>query len=190
MLKITEYTDTALVALLTKGDQLAYAELFHRYKEILYRHAYNILGDMDDAQDIIQEVFIILWQKRDTLMIKGTLSAYLYKAVRNRVFNHLSHQNVVAKYSQSITSFFKEGRCTTDEYIREKELAGIIEREIDSLPPRMREVFILRREAELSYQDIAEKLNISDKTAKLQVAKAVKILRTKIKSYTFIFFLF
>jgi RNA polymerase sigma-70 factor (ECF subfamily) len=172
--------DSRLAALLKDGDALAYTEIFERYKTLLYKHAFRMLEDEEDANDVIQDVYLALWQKRETLTIKISLAAYLYQSVRNRIFDHLTHQKVIARYLHSIRDFIEAGQYITEEQIRAKELAAIIETEIAALPQKMREVFELSRNEELSHKDIARKLNISDKTVKQQVYNAVKILRLKV----------
>jgi RNA polymerase sigma-70 factor (ECF subfamily) len=172
--------DSRLAALLKDGDALAYTEIFERYKILLYKHGFRMLDDQEDANDVIQDVFLALWQKRETLTIKTSLAAYLYQSVRNRIFDHLTHQKVIARYLSSIRDFIEAGQYITEEQIRARELATIIEAEIAALPQKMREVFELSRNEELSYRDIARKLNISDKTVKQQVYNAVKILRLKV----------
>lgn len=179
--------DSKLVALLNDGDALAYTEIFERYKVILYKHTIRMLEDQEDANDVIQDVFLALWQRRDTLTVKTSLAAYLYQSVRNRVFDRMAHEKVVARYLCSIRDFVEEGPFVIDEQVRARELAAIIETEIAALPRKMREVFELSRQEELSYKDIAQKLNISDKTVKQQVYNAIKILRLKVNLLRTIF---
>ncbi len=178
----SKYTDSELAFLIKENDQLAYTEVFLRYSKLLVAHAYRLLGDQDEANDVVQDVFLTLWQKRAHLVLNTSLSSYLYTAIRNRVFNRMSHQKIVARYADSIVNFMETGHAVTDELIRAKELAIIIEQEIAALPPKMREVFLLNKREELSYKEIALKLDITDKTAKQQVYNAVKNLRLKITS--------
>jgi RNA polymerase sigma-70 factor (ECF subfamily) len=187
MAACSAYTDQELVALLKQGDQFAYTEIFEKYKVILYKHAYRLLGDEEDSNDVIQDLFLTLWQKRIDLNFKVSLSSYLYSSVRNRIFDIITHQKVAAKYLASIKTFVEQGDYITDNHIRTKELSLIIEKEIAALPPKMREIFELSRDERLSYKDIAEKLGISDGTVKQQVYNAVKILKLKINSYLSLF---
>lgn len=180
MKSLKSLTDEKLIVLLRDDDEYAYTEIFHRYKEILFRHAYHILENGEEAEDAVQEVFMVLWQKREAIQLHTSLSAYLYRSIRNRVFNMMSRREVALRYASSVLRFIEEARYTTDEQVREKELAQLIERAIDALPPRMREVFLLRREQGLSYPEIGDELGISHKTAKLHVAQATKILKSKI----------
>ncbi|WP_316843958.1 RNA polymerase sigma-70 factor [Pedobacter psychrodurus] len=183
-------TDRELSEMLLTGDQSAYTEIFERYHELLLKHAYQLLQDKNEALDLVQDVFLSLWQKRETLVFSTSLSAYIYTATRNRVFNRLSHQKVVGRYAESLSCFMEKSQPIADEQMIGKELAFLIEKEIHNLPSKMREIFLLRRKEELSYNEIAERLGISGKTAKLQVHNALKILRVKISSYLHAFVLF
>lgn len=181
--KYAKHTDQKLAALLVQGDEYAYTEIFERYKVLLYKHAYRLLGDEDEANDIISDLFLALWQKRGNLNPQVSLSAYLYGSIRNRIFDLMTHQKVIARYLDSISEFIGQGHYETDERIRAKELAAIIEREVAALPPKMREVFELSRSGEFSYKEIGEMLNITEGTVKQQVHNAVKTLRLKIHSF-------
>lgn len=183
----SKYADHILLNLLREDDQLAYTEIFERYSRILVNHAYKILGNPDEANDVVQEVFLYIWNKRQELVVTGSLSAYLYKAVKNRTLNHIAHEKVVSRYADSISNFIENHYVVADSNLREKELEAIIEKEIDLLPAKMREVFLLRKVEGLSYDEIALQLNITDKTAKQQVYNSLKILRDKLKSLMHVF---
>ncbi|MBE8724373.1 RNA polymerase sigma factor [Flavobacterium hungaricum] len=178
----SQYTDSVLLHLLKKDDQSAYTEIFERYSRLLVNHAYKMLGSQDEANDVVQEVFLAIWNKRYELTVTGSLSSYLYKAVKNRILNHIAHEKVVSRYADSISDFIENDYVFADSNLRAKELEAIIAKEIALLPEKMREVFLLRKVEELSYDEIADQLNITDKTAKQQVYNSVKILREKLKS--------
>jgi RNA polymerase sigma-70 factor (ECF subfamily) len=183
----SNFTDQQLITLFKKGDRDVYSEIFERYSRLLLRHAFRLLNNKDEAHDVVQDVFVNLWQKKESLDENYSLSSFLYAAVRNRIFNLLSHQKVVVKYAASFNQFMVEGYNITEDTIRENELAIIIEREIDLLPERMREVFLLNKKHGLSYKEIAEQLDISPDTAKQQVYKATKILKPKIDDFLSMF---
>lgn len=183
----SNYADNILLDLLMEDDQLAYTEIFERYSRILVNHAYKILGSSDEANDAVQEVFLSIWNKRHELIITGSLSSYLYKATKNKILNHIAHEKVVSRYAESISSFIENDYVFADSNLREKELEAIIAKEIALLPEKMREVFLLRKVEELSYDEIALQLNITDKTAKQQVYNSLKILREKLKSMVNLF---
>lgn len=183
MKSYTNFSDPELIILLKHDDQYAYTEIFERYKEVLLRHAYRILTDKDEVNDVVQDIFLTLWQKRASIEFKVSLFSYLNTSVRNRIFDLLSHKKLVLKYAESINKFLVEGYNVTDDEIRERELSAIIEREIEYLPAKMKEVFLLNKKEGFSYKEIAEKLNITDQTAKQQVYKALKILKPKLDAF-------
>ncbi len=183
-----EFSDTDLVKMVRPGDHAAFSELFRRYKEPLYFHARRMLGDNDEAKDIVQDLFAAIWSKRETLIIPAAVDNYLYGSVRNRIFDYIAHQKVVNKYTESFDLFTEQGISSTDDLVREKELARIIQTEISRLPEKMREIFELSRNTELSYKQIAEQLNLSEHTVKKQAQRAIKILRFKIKLNLFFTF--
>lgn len=173
-------SDQELSDLLKLGNQAVFAEIYNRYKAMLYLHAYRMIQDKEDAKDAVQELFASIWKNHETLVIRTSLAAYLYGAIRNRVLDMIAHKKIALKYTDSLQAFLDEGECITDDQIREKELIAIIESEVSLLPPKMREVFEMSRQQDLSHKQIATQLNISDKTVKKQVSKAIKILRLKI----------
>lgn len=182
-------TDAELVVLLKDGIHGAFAEIYARYQGILYVHACKMLKDEDEAEDIVQEIFVYLWANHTQICFRSSLSAYLYSAVRYKFFDLLDHRKVRLDYAESLSNFIDTGVTVTDHYIREKELAQLIENEIALLPPKMREVFELSRKAYLSHKEIAKKLNLSEKTVKNQVNNALRELRLKLGLFSFLLFL-
>jgi RNA polymerase sigma-70 factor (family 1) len=181
--------DLELSLLLKEDDRHAFTEIYDRYKAPLYVHAYNKLRNTEEAKDLVQELFVSLWNNRNTHNLGGHLSSYLYAAVRNRVFRVISRLGSEYIYISSIENSINKSICITDHRIREKQLLEMIDREIDALPPKMREVFILSRKEHLSHLQIAEKLNIAEPTVKKQINNALKVLRLKLGIFTFLLFL-
>lgn len=181
-------TDSELVSLLKEGDKEAYAEIYNRFKGVLYIHAFRLLQDKEEAKDVVHEIFSRLWTKREQLNFTIGLSAYLYASVRNLIFDQIARKKVESEYLSSLQAFIKEDDYITDHLIREKELVAMIDREIAELPTKMREVFELSRKANLTHRQIAEQLDISEKTVKKQVNNALKTLRVKLGTYTFLAF--
>lgn len=180
MLDYNQLSDQELVILLNKGDHLAYAQIYDRYKFILQAHAVNKLRDREEAKDVIQEVFTYLWSKREIIQLSGNLSGYLYGAVRNAILNKIAHQQVRGKYLDSLKAFSGQQNIVTDHRIREKQLREHIEKEVGQLPPKMRAVFELSRKQYLSHSEIAWKLEISEQTVSKQITNALRILRVKL----------
>lgn len=182
--------DSDLVLLLLSEDQAAYTEIYKRYHATLYIHIFNKLRNREESRDIVHNLFSKLWEKRTELNLTTSLSSYLFTAVRYQVFDFISRQYIQSAYIKSIKKFAEQYDYETDFMLRENQLKSLIELEIAALPPKMREIFELSRKKFLTHKDIAEKLNISEKTVKKQVNNSLKILRAKLGSGIFnIFFL-
>ncbi|WP_448698144.1 RNA polymerase sigma-70 factor [Mucilaginibacter sp. AW1-3] len=181
-------SDLELLDLLRSGNQAAYTEIYDRYKFILHHHAFNKLRSKEEAQDVLQEVFTQLWLKRETLTISTNLSGYLYSAVRNKILDHFSHSEVKLKYLNQVQPDLSE--VPTDYRVRENQLREIIEREIEALPPRTREVFEMSRKRHMTHKEIAEELGTSEETVKKQVSAALRTLRVKLGIFVYLFVLF
>ncbi len=177
------YDDFALLALSKAGDEKGFSEIYDRYWALLYHHAYKLLRDEALAQDIVQEVFVTLWDKKDDLDLRSSVNAYLYAAVRNKVLNVIQKEKHQKRYLASIVHFVKSSEAITDHVLREKMLQEKIEKEVAHLPAKMRHVFEMSRIHHLSYKEIAQELQLSDKTVKKQVSNAIRILRFKLSSF-------
>ena len=177
----SEKKDEELVDLLRQHDEVAFSILYERYWILLFRHANHMLKDESLAQDVLQEVFISLWSNASFLKPQTNLTAYLYKATRNRVLNILAQDKLRDEHLQHFLLFMEQKVIIPDEKLREKELMSILETELKDLPDKMREVFELSRIEQLSHQEIAEKLNITKHTVKSQINNVLKRLRNRLK---------
>lgn len=186
MLDYGSLSDFELTDLLKEGDAAAYTVIYNRYFEELFIHAANRLNDKEEAQDVIHELFVTIWNKRQSLFIKSDLAAYLYTSVRNRILDVIAHRHVESKYIDSLQGFLDHGYCITDHLVRERQLAALIQKGISELPLKMREVFELSRNHSMSHKEIAVQLNISEQTVRKQVNNALKILRGKLGAMVFI----
>ena len=169
-----------LLYLLRNGDEKAFRKLYDLYWEKLFISAYNKLKDRELCEDILQEVFIGLWNKRNTLIIQTSLQNYLYASVTYKVYdvfrkNHDFLKNeLLEKFEQRIQD------ANPETLLMHQELIYQIEMAIDALPEKSRIVFKLSREEQLSYIEIAEKLNISVKTVEAHISKSLRLLRNSL----------
>src|SRR5882757_818560 len=163
-----------------EGDNHAYTELYHRFFGVLYIHAFKRLKNEGEAQDVIQDLFARLWHRRNEITIETKVSYYLYTSVRNRILDQIEHGKIKDKYIRSLQDFIEAGTNTTDEYVDAKELSSAIEKEIASLHPQMRRVFVMSRFQGLNYKAIAGELDISEQTVRTHVKKALRILRARL----------
>jgi RNA polymerase sigma-70 factor (ECF subfamily) len=182
-------SDKDLIKCLSEGDERAFAEIYTRYKTVLFLHARRLLNEDEQARDVVQEIFTTLWIKKIELQISISLKSYLFSAVKHKILNLLLHQKHVEKHMQLMLDVYNMGSASTDIIIQEKELGQLIESEIQALPSRMREVFVLSRKEELSNREIAQKMSISEETVKKQIVYALKILRLKLKLISFLLIL-
>lgn len=185
---LSPLSDLELLSLFQNGDRKAYEEIYHRYWGVIYQHARKMLQDDDDAKDLVQEVFSYFWANGSRLKIDNNVSGYLYSALRYKFFDLIDREKVKNDYLLSLERFIDRMEYSSDHLVREKQLQQIIEKEISALPDKMREVFLLSRQANLSYKEIAQDLNISENTVKKQINNALKILRSRLGTTIFSMF--
>lgn len=184
------FEDRELLHLLQQGSRKAYVMIYEKYQKLLFLYAYRKLNDQEEAEDVVQEVFISFWNKRDTLNPDLPIAGYLYRAVRNRAFNIFAHREIEIQYLSSLDAFLSTHHESADGLIRERQIAELIAHEISMLAPRMREIFEMSRKDHLSYKEIALELDLSEYTVATQIKRALKILRSKLGFYIFyIYFL-
>lgn len=183
------YTDSELIHLLKADDTTAFSEIYLRYGERLYKQAYHVLRNPEDAKDIVQDIFTALWNKRTELYINN-LAGYLYIANRNQVIKLMAHRKTSAVYFDWLQTVAKEVPDVANHGFLEKQLQELVEDEVGKLPSKMRLVFNLSRKAHLSHKEIAVKLHLSEATVKTQVKNALRILRSKLEAYLYAVLLF
>lgn len=185
----TKYTDERLTELLRSGDRMAYTEIYHRYKRLLYLFAFKRLGEKEEVRDIVHEVFMSLWLHHEQLEISYTLSTYLHSAVRNKIANLIAHKQVSGRYLDSFRTHLDTANNSTDHLLRDKQLSALIEKEIAALPDKMREVFELSRKTNYTRKEIAAELGLSEETIKSHMHQALKKLKIKLGSLLGMIFL-
>jgi len=164
-------------------DLRSFETIFRQYYQMLCSYAYRFVNDTDTAEEIVQELFYKLWEKRTELQITSSLKSYLFSAVHNRCLKFIEHRNVEAKYRNYYLQHGSEIDNEPQNSSNVRELQGIIERTLDSLPERCGRIFRLNRFDGLKYNEIAEKLSISVKTVEANMGKALKLLRRNLRQY-------
>jgi len=186
MIEYKALIDSELAVLFQQQDRKAFEEIYRRYWHPLFLHAYHILDDEDEAQDIIQDIFISFWNKPPTDQIHTSLKSYLYVMVRNKVLNHIRKNKISANFIQLLSTKLTEKDFNTIQDIELKELAELIDKEIDLLPPRMKQVFEMSRKEFLTHKEISERLGTSEETVKKQITNSLKLLRVKFNQHLFV----
>lgn len=168
---------------ISQSNKSAFESLFKSYYALLCRYAKSLLNDVDEAEEVVQNTFYILWNKRESIEIKGSLKAYLYKAVRNDCLNKLKHLKVRKMHAEDYKHSMGMAYEDSGKLIQAKELRQKIDEALTTLPEQCGKVFRLSRFEELKYQEIAEHLNISVKTVEIHMSKALKLMREQLKDY-------
>jgi len=170
-----------------QGDRLAFNEIYERYWLKLYTAAIKRMRSKDDAKDLVQDLFFSLWMKRDSLVIKSSLSAYLLTAMKYKVINYIESNLVKEDYLNSLQNALIDYDNSTNEEIIGRDLESFIDSRMNVLSPKVREVFELSRKENLSVREISEKLHVSDQTVKNQISKAIKILKLHLSEASALF---
>jgi len=186
------YSDSELVALLSQGNQQAFETLYSRHWEDLFKTAFFILRDHDSCKDIVQDIFVWIWERRNGLEIQS-LKSYLKAAVKFKVANYIRSGNIRESFFDELShADYSASQATSEEMAEVKELNSLIQQAISHLPDKCREVFRLSRNESLTNQQIAERLGISIKTVENQMTIAIRRIRSEIDPITIsaIFILF
>ena len=160
----------------------AFKTIFERYYSSLCCFAVQYLKDDSSAEEIVQDVFLKIWEKRNSIRIETSVKNYLFRSVRNTCLNLIQHEKIKNQHVDDTQKRFKQ-EIDPDKYYLEIDLVKKIEESIDSLPEKRREIFRLCKEDGLKYKEIADRLNISVKTVEAQMGLALKTLREKLKNY-------
>lgn len=186
-----KYHGEQLTKLLKQGNILAFDEIYKEYCQRLYGFVIKFVKQKEDAEEIVQEVFLKIWESREKLDIYSSFEAYLFTMAYNITINMLRkrmHQDKYVNHLKSIQTL-GEAADTIDE-VEYGELTAKVKSLLDQLSPRQREIFYLSREKGLSHDAIAEKLNISANTVKNHLVSSLKFLRSNLDNSLLINILF
>jgi RNA polymerase sigma-19 factor, ECF subfamily len=183
----TILTDAALWDLVSRGHPDAFESLYNRHWASLLDEAYRRLQIREDAEEIVQEIFIDLYIRKDTIVIEYSITAYLHRAVQFAVYKKIRSYIADRKYQQLAKLQLSR---LPDPIIHAEynDLASSLQKAISSLPQKCREVFLLSRERGLSHHEIARQTNISQSTVEKHISRAIKSLRKAILIFSVIFF--
>jgi RNA polymerase sigma-70 factor (family 1) len=168
--------------LIKQGDKKAFETVFKTYYQLLCNYACSIIKDMDEAEEVVQNVFYTVWKKREELEI-DSVKAYLYRAIHNDCLNKIKHAKIKMSYAQDYKNTTQAGLDSSTQLMNAKELSTKIHQAIDSLPEQCGLVFRLNRFENKKYAEIANELGISVKTVENHMGKALKIMRGQLKDY-------
>jgi RNA polymerase sigma-70 factor (family 1) len=174
-------TDLQLIHLLQGDNEDALTEIYTRYAERLTRFASSRLYGLDDSRDVLHDVFVKLWEERKTLKVDRNLEAYMFTMIRYRIIDRVRKNITREDYSKMVLALRLTEQDGIEAQISARELKQQIEAALERLSPRVKEIYHLSREENLSIAEIAEKLQLSEQTVKNQLTAALKHLRTSLK---------
>lgn len=175
--------DYDLYLKLKEGDERAFQVLFRKYYPAMCHFARQYLNDAELAEETAQDMFVKIWEKRDSLNIQSSVKHYFFRSIRNHCLNQIQHEKIKKQYASMVIESANQ-EIVSEQYYMEVDLVQRIEKCIDSLPPKRQEIFRLSREQGMKYKDIADTLNISVKTVEAQMGFALKYLRDELKEYS------
>lgn len=182
--KDTLIDEHELVIRLIDGDEDAFCELYAAYKNRLLYFAMKFVKSRDFAEDIFQDAFTIIWQSRRFINPDASFSSYLYTIVRNRILNQIRDADKENTLKEQILSQAIDYTDDTKENILANDLREIINKALEKLTPREREIFEMSREAQMSHKEIADALGISVNTVQEHISVSLRTIRTFLSKYT------
>jgi RNA polymerase sigma-70 factor, ECF subfamily len=175
----TDDADTPIMMRLRSDDEAALGELLDRYWKTLVKYSLGFVGDLDSAEDIVQEAFVRVWRGRASWAPTGSVRGYLYRIVRNLALQEGERRSVRQRYRQVSAAI--QGPPNPAEELDRKRRQQVLADAIEALSPRRREIVILARFHALSYAQIAEVMGISAQTVANQMSSALRELRKSLK---------
>jgi RNA polymerase sigma-70 factor, ECF subfamily len=173
--------DSEIIRRIRQGDQGQFESLFRSSYVSLVRYAKTIIKDHDTAEEIVQDLFVRLWQDRQKLKIESSLNGYLFRAVHNRCLHWIDHSKVVEKYASEMASGESPVVQSPAEIIQYNELQLKVAEILEKLPERCGQIFCMNRFEGLKYSEIAEKLSVSVKTVEANMGRALKEFRKELR---------
>lgn len=169
-----------LIRRLRKDDKKAFELVFKQYREKLYYFAVGYLHSQAEAEEIIQNVFVSLWENRDMLNENYPIRSFLYKVTVNHIYNYFKHELIKQKYADHISIQTGDDN-NTEESLFMDDLQYLIDSLVDELPSRQQAIYKLSRHDGLSHAEIASNLGISIRSVENQIYRALKFIRGKLK---------
>jgi RNA polymerase sigma-70 factor (family 1) len=174
---VADCDDIALLGDLKKNDISAFNTIYQRYSKVLYIYLLDKLKDHELCNDVLQDIFVTVWEKRETLIIDTSLKAYLFQAARHKIIDLYRRDVKFKRYLFEFADQIMADHFSIINRIDQRKKLEDVENAINNLPEKMKEIFILSRFGHQTTRDIAIKTNLSPQTVKNQISKALRILR-------------
>ncbi|AOM78402.1 RNA polymerase sigma-70 factor [Pedobacter steynii] len=189
MANYNTFSDLELISLLKDSahDQKAFSEIYSRYVRVLIRFAESKLYTLEDARDVIHDLFTGLWDERSTLEIQESLKSYLFGIAKYKIINKIRKNIVRESYAEKLRTL-SPAYHSLEEELNAKELRTNVRSKLDQLPQKTRYIYQSSRDEHKSIKEIAEELNLSDQTVKNQISIALNHLRKSLSAFFFCLF--
>lgn len=176
-------TDSLLLAELRRGSRNAFSSLFRKYYQDLIFFGGTFLPDRASCEDIVQNIFVRLWENREYIYIEDSLKSFLLRSVQNACIDELRHKQSVNEYEKYMETFTDCGSMDTEKYILYSDMHAQLEKALQRLPELCRQAFVMNRFERLKYKEIARQLNVSERTVEVRIGKAIGLLRVYLKDF-------
>ncbi|WEK18628.1 MAG: RNA polymerase sigma-70 factor [Candidatus Pedobacter colombiensis] len=180
--KAKTFSDTELLLLLKEGNQFVLKSIYDTYWKSLYLSAFSVLKDTQQAEDIVQDIFLQLWIRKNDVEIKS-LKAYLFTAVKYKVISFINSAPNRKVFIEDQELEKLAGTVHLGDLLEEREIKSLLDQGIMALPERCQQVFILSRKEHLNNKEIAERMGISTKTVENQITIALRHLKISLGDY-------
>lgn len=182
-MNVNAKSDKELVSLLIKGDESAFSDLYVRYKDRLWVFSFSLLKSEDETNDIVQEVFINLWESRVFLNSELSFSSFLFTIARNRILNYFRDIDIEARIKNKILVQSEPFEDKVESEIVYEEYVVILKKAIENLPPQRKRIFNLSRIDHFTHKEIAEQLDISVYTVQEHISESLRFIRKYLTQY-------
>jgi len=182
-MSIQKESENALVEKLKNNSKSAFSVIFLTYYQDLVRFAFRFTKNADLSEEIVQDVFVKVWEERSTLEIHHSLKSFLLKSVQNLSIDRLRHLNIVNKYASLVLDNPILSENATENYVLRDELELNYIRAMEKIPAEYADVYRMSRVEAQSYHEIAQKLGVSVRTVEVRIGKALSLLREELKDF-------
>lgn len=183
--------DIFLFERIKANDNRVFEYTYYKYSDLLFRYAFGLTADRAASEDLVNDCFLELWEKRQKIEIKSSLKAYLLITLRNKALNYLKkrkHEKPF-EYNQDHQFLIEDDiNIQIERFLQIEEIDIRLQNAIEHLPPQCQQIFRMSKFKQLSYKEIADEMNISVLTVKTHIARALKSIRAEFENVKFIFF--
>lgn len=173
-----------LLQQLIEGDAQAFTEIYELYQDKIFAFAYKLTKSKEDANDVVQEIFIKLWQRKEQIKVELNFNAYLKKMAQNQVYDQLQKLARDKNLQEKVKANIRALQNNAEQDLLNKELQKVYLEAIENLPPQRKKIYLLSRNEDLSYDEIAELLDLSRSTVHNQMVSAIRSIREYVTKHS------